>query len=167
MEREKQQKVEKFEKFVNEKLKNDLALVLAEQDRIYSEIAEYLQVKDTIEKLNSLKTTPDSTPDSTSTSTSSSFKTRVDLGCNFYANAVVENQSRIFLAIGYGFFLDMHFDQALKFIEKKVKMLNESALELAEKASEIKANIKFVLEGLKEIQNLKFDDSKTNNSLFL
>lgn len=163
MEREKQQKVEKFEKFVNEKLKNDLALVLAEQDRIYSEIAEYLQVKDTIEKLNSLKTTPDST----STSTSSSFKTRVDLGCNFYANAVVENQSRIFLAIGYGFFLDMHFDQALKFIEKKVKMLNESALELAEKASEIKANIKFVLEGLKEIQNLKFDDSKTNNSLFL
>lgn len=48
---QKSSKVLEFEKFVNEKLKIDLKHVLDEQDGIYTEIAEYLQIKDTIEKL--------------------------------------------------------------------------------------------------------------------
>lgn len=154
-------KVIEFEKFVNEKLKTDLKLVLDEQDAIYTEIAEYLQVKDTVEKLQTVNKKQDKEELKT-------FKTRVDLGCNFYANAVVENASRIFVSIGYGFFLEMKFDEALKFIDKKVKLLNEQADDLTNKASEIKANIKFVLEGLREIQNLEFNKpNEEKNSLFV
>lgn len=89
------------------------------------------------------------------------------MGCNFYANAVVENPSKIFISIGYGFFLEMKFHEALNFIDKKVKLLNKNADELSLKASEIKANIKFVLEGLREIQNLEFKPNQEKNSLFV
>ena len=154
MQQSKQVKIIEFEKFVNEKLRTDLERVLAEQEKIYSEIAEYLQVKDTIDKIAccSKQQTKDS-----------KFKlnTRVDLGCNFYANAVVEDTSKIFVSIGYGFYLEMQFDEALKFVDKKVKLLNESADELTNKACEIKANIKFVLEGIREMQGLTFSTQET------
>lgn len=150
-------KVLEFERFVNEKLRNDLKIVLDDLDVIYSEIAEYLQVKDTIEKLTTANAKGDL----------KNFQTKVDLGCNFYANAVVDNPSKIFVAIGFGFFLEMTFDEALKFIDKKVKLLNKNVDELNQKASEIKANIKFVLEGLKEMQNLQFKEKEENHSLFV
>ena len=152
----KDSKIEVYEKFLNEKLKTDLKIVLDEQDKIYSEIAEYLQIKDTALKLQTVK----------GGGSKQKLNTKVDLGCNFYANAVVEDCSRIFVAIGYGFFLEMKLDEAIFFIEKKVKILDDLAQELSQKATDIKANIKFVLEGLKEIQNLEFNP-KPERSLFI
>ena len=54
----------------------------------------------------------------------------------------------------------------LKFIEKKTKALNITADELNVKACEIKANIKFVLEGLREIQNLDPNPRKEFKDIF-
>ncbi|RNA40169.1 hypothetical protein BpHYR1_013804 [Brachionus plicatilis] len=150
-------KILEFEKFVNEKLRTDLKLVLDEQDAVYSEMAEYLQVKDTIEKLTAANPSGQI----------KKFQTKVDLGCNFYANAMVDDPSKIFISIGFGFYLQMKLDEALKFIDKKVKILNQNAEELSQKASEIKANIKFVLEGLKEMQNLEFKDKNEKQNLFV
>ena len=146
-------KVEKFEQFLNEKLRNDLILVLKESDKISTEISEYLQIKSTIE--NIIQTTK---------STSSNhelveMKTKVDLGCNFYVNAVVQDPSRIFIALGlHGFFLEMTLDEALKFIEKKTKLLNSTANELNEQAAVIKANIRIVMFGLRELKNIEYKE---------
>lgn len=145
-------KVEKYEQFVNDKLKTDLKRVLDEQDVIYSEIAEYLKIKETLEKLSLTQ----KTDEQNKKIKLRPITTKVDLGCNFYANAQITDPSKIFIAIGYGFFLEMTHPEALKFIEKKTKVLNNSADELRVKACEIKANIKFVLEGLKEIQSLNY-----------
>lgn len=151
-------KILEFEKFVNEKLRTDLKIVLEEQDAVFSEMAEYLQVKDTIEKLTMANPKGEI----------KKFETKVDLGCNFYANAMVDDPSKIFISIGFGFYLQMNFEEALKFIDKKVKILNQNAEGLSQKASEIKANIKFVLEGLKEMQNLEFKENKEEkHSLFV
>lgn len=145
-------KVEIYEQFLNEKLKNDLKSVFKERDQMYAELNEYLQVKNTIE--NIIKQILPSKNDNENIE----LKTKVDLGCNFYVNAVVPNANRIFIAIGYGFYLEMTFDEALRFIEKKSKSINETINELNKQASLIKANIKLVLEGIKEIQNLEFDN---------
>ncbi|KAG7220380.1 hypothetical protein INR49_018218 [Caranx melampygus] len=75
------------------------------------------------------------------------LKTDVDLGCNFYVQADVEDSSRIFVAVGYGFFVEMTYDEALRFIEKKTKQLTKDS-------AKIKANICMVLEGLRELQGL-------------
>ena len=150
-------KVENYERVVNEKFKRDLENVLKEQEQIYSDIVEYLQIKEAIEKIQAGKSSDDHV-----------LKTKVDLGCNFYANAVIEDTSMIYVAIGYGFFLQMKLDEALRFIEKKVKSLNESALELNKLASEIKAKIRFVLEGLRELQQIDFvGKPEEKHSLFI
>lgn len=143
----KNSKIELYEHFVNDRLKSDLEKCYKEQERIYAEMAEYLQVKETIEKLTQARLGLD--PKDVEP-----LKVKVDLGCNFYAKAVIEDTSYIYVAIGYGFFLQMKFNEALKFIEKKMKSLNELADELTVKICEIKANIKFVLEGLREMQNI-------------
>jgi prefoldin alpha subunit len=140
-------KVEIYEQFLNEKLRNDLKTVLNEREQFFSEIAEYMQIKNTVENIVQ---TAQSTNDVVE------LKTKVDLGCNFYLNAVVQDPSRIFIAIGYGFFLEMTLQEAVKFIDKKIKILTATTEELSNQAAIIKANIRLVLQGLKEIQNLDF-----------
>ena len=44
-------KVEIYEQFLNEKLRNDLKVALHEREQIFSEIAEYLLIKNTVLKL--------------------------------------------------------------------------------------------------------------------
>jgi prefoldin alpha subunit len=150
------EKVEKYEKFLNEKLKADLNTVLAEREQVFSEIAEYLQIKTTIEKI-----LENQGPDCDG----NELKTKVDIGCNFYVNAVVSNPSSIFISVGYGFFLEMRLDEAMKFIDKKIKFLNANVDDLTKQASTVKANIRLVLEGLREIQNLDFADN-TKKAVF-
>ncbi len=142
-------KVEAYEHFVNEKLKSDLARCFSELDVIYSEIAEYEQLKDFIEKLQFTQSFEQQQQEI------KPLKTKVDLGCNFYAKAIAEDTSMIYVSIGYGFHLEMKHDEALRFIAKKCGDLQRSADILSEQANEIKANIKFVLEGLRELQELK------------
>ena len=162
-------KVESYEKFINEKFKTDLENILKEQQAVYADMAEYMIIKETIEKIqlaNKIKT-EEATMATFENCGRDMLKTKVDLGCNFYANAVVEDSSRIYVAIGYGFFLEMRHDEALRFIDKKMKMLEASANNLGEMASEIKAKIRFMMEGLKELQHLEFKNEPIKNSLFI
>lgn len=135
------EKVLQYETFIDETLKRDLQRVLDQRDGVYEKIAQYLQLKNTIECLQE--------------SGSQSLKTEVDLGCNFYVQAHVQDSSRIFVAVGYGFFVELTLPEALKFIEKKTRQLTIYTDELTRDAAKIKANIRMVLEGLRELQGLK------------
>ncbi|KAM6982356.1 protein UXT [Tautogolabrus adspersus] len=133
-------KVLQYENFINEVLKRDLQKVLEQRDSVYEKISQYLQLKNTIQTLQE--------------SGSQQLKTEVDLGCNFYVQAEVEDSSRIFVAIGYGFFVEMTHDEALKFIDKKTSQLTTFTEQLTKDSAKIKANIRMVLEGLREMQGL-------------
>ncbi|KAH9518577.1 hypothetical protein Btru_005688 [Bulinus truncatus] len=138
----KDDKVLEYETFLNERLKQDLRNILEHRDKIYEEISEFLQLQSTIQKIKE-----DITPQS-------ELKTKVDLGCNFYVQANVSDPSKIFVAIGYGFFLEMTLDEALTFIGSKTERLQARAAELTQEGCKVKAHIKLVLEGLRELQNL-------------
>ena len=79
-EKERKEKVLKFETFLNETLRSDLKAILEEREKLYEEIAEYLSLKNSIEALK-FADLPEGQP----------LKTKVDLGCNFYAKASVKN----------------------------------------------------------------------------
>ncbi|ELU18251.1 hypothetical protein CAPTEDRAFT_1365 [Capitella teleta] len=143
-----EEKVLQYEKFLNEILRRDLQKVLEERDKIYSEIAEYLQLKNVIQKLK------EEDPGR------KGLKSQVDLGCNFYVQAKVPDASKIFVAIGFGFFLEMNFDEALKFIEKKELHLNGISDKLSADALKVKMHIKVVLEGLRELQRIDAEPDK-------
>lgn len=135
------EKVLQYETFINEVLRRDLQRVLEQRDGVYEKIAQYLQLKNTIKSIQEAD--------------SKELKTDVDLGCNFYVQAHVPDTSKIYVAVGYGFFVEFTHAEALKFIEKKTNQLTEYTEVLTKDAAKIKANIRMVLEGLRELQGLK------------
>ncbi|KAB0383050.1 hypothetical protein FD755_004967 [Muntiacus reevesi] len=78
---------------------------------------------------------------------------QVDLGCNF-VDTVVPNTSRIYVALGYGFFPELTLAEALKFIDHK-SSLAELSDNLTKDSMNIKAHIHMLLEGLRELQGLQ------------
>ncbi|XP_076597630.1 protein UXT isoform X1 [Chaetodon auriga] len=146
------QKVLQYENFINEVLKTDLQKVLENRDVVYEKIAQYLQLKNTIQSLQELG--------------SQRLKTEVDLGCNFFVQAEVEDSSRIFVAVGYGFFVEMTHDEALRFIDKKTSQLTAFTEQLTKDSAKIKANIRMVLEGLRELQGLTDVPESTGRQVF-
>ena len=76
----------------------------------------------------------------------------VDLGCNYYAQAKVEDFSRIFVSVGLGFHLEMTLAEASDFVGKKVTHLTAEADRLSEQAAQINGRIKVVMETLRELQ---------------
>uniref|UniRef100_A0A8D3AU43 Protein UXT n=1 Tax=Scophthalmus maximus TaxID=52904 RepID=A0A8D3AU43_SCOMX len=135
-----EQKVVQYENFIHEVLRRDLQKVLEQRDEVYEKISQYLQLKNTIHSLQEAG--------------SQRLKTDVDLGCNFFVQAEVEDSSMIFVAVGYGFFVEMNHDEALRFIDKKTTQLTDFTEQLTKDSSKIKANIRMVLEGLRELQGL-------------
>lgn len=138
------QKILHYEEFLNECLRSDLNKVLSAREEVCSELAEYNQLKTTIELLISKSQVP--------STSSKSLKTMVDLGCNFYAHAKVQDFSTIFVSVGLGFHLEMKLDEASAFIEERASWLTERASQLSEQAAEINGRIKLVMETLRELQ---------------
>uniref|UniRef100_A0A914W815 Protein UXT n=1 Tax=Plectus sambesii TaxID=2011161 RepID=A0A914W815_9BILA len=133
-------KILDYETFVNERLRSDLKTVLDQRDAVLQEIEEYETLKTTIEKLKEANRTTD-------------LKTQVDLGQNFFVNAVVPDASKIFVKLGYGFFAELSLNEAVNFSDKRIALLLQKADSHANSANRIKANIHVVLQGLNELQN--------------
>ncbi|XP_051824808.1 protein UXT isoform X2 [Antechinus flavipes] len=110
--REAQAKVLQYEAFISDVLQRDLRQVLAQRDEVYGQLAGYLQLKNVLERLQE--------------SGDEKLRTQVDLGCNFYVNAEVPDPSRIFVALGYGFFLELTLMEALNFIDRKSRLLTSA-----------------------------------------
>ncbi|CAG2211454.1 Protein UXT homolog,Protein UXT [Mytilus edulis] len=141
-------KVTQYETFLNEKLRKDLSKILEQRDEVYKQTAEYLQLKTVIETIKQTDYTKEE------------LKTKIDLGCNFYVQAKVPDTSMIFVNIGFGFYVELTHDEALKFITKKTDNLDEKAKILTKDATSVKAHIKLVLEGLRELQQIPREPEK-------
>ncbi|KAG0215405.1 hypothetical protein BGX28_010110 [Mortierella sp. GBA30] len=136
-----QQKLARYETFVNESLRKDLKDALDARDAIYDQISEYLKLAKDIEVIrdNGLK----------------EMKTQVDLGSNFYVQAKIPDTKYIYVNVGFGFHAELTLEEALSFITKKEAHLQRKADIYTEKASQIRAHIKLVLEAMAEIMKLE------------
>ncbi|XP_050686295.1 protein UXT-like [Eriocheir sinensis] len=135
------EKIEKYEQLLNNVLRENLRIVLEERDKLYEDIAAHSQLKQTI---NCIIEAPNS----------EGLRTQVDLGSNFYVQAHVPDPSRIYVNIGLGFHLELTLQEALSFIDKKLAILNEKVAESTKKSAKIKGQIRFVYEGIRELQQL-------------
>lgn len=140
-----QDNILQYESFINDVLKEDLRKVIEQRDVIYSKMAEYLQLKRMIQQLQDTKS-----------ETCKEVKVMTDLGCNFYCQAKIENAEKVLIAVGFGFFVEFTLQEGLDFIEKKVDSLTKQADKFTSDSASIKARIKVVLSGLKELQMLDF-----------
>ncbi|KAF9986801.1 hypothetical protein BGZ75_001422 [Mortierella antarctica] len=141
-----QQKLARYETFVNESLKSDLKDALDARDAIYEQTSEYLKLAKDIEVIKENGLTE--------------MKTQVDLGSNFYVQAKIPDTKYIYVNVGFGFHAQLTLDEALVFISKKEAHLQKDqslyrkAEKYTEKASQIRAHIKLVLEAMAEIMKL-------------
>ena len=143
-------KILKYEEFLNETLKSDLKAALDAREAIFSEVAEYLQLKNVVEKM------------AESTLPHNNLKTMVDIGSNFYMKAVVPDASYVIVSVGLNVYVEFTHKEALEFVEKKIEHLNGKAETFTRQAADIKARIKLVMEGLKELQFSKhYDETET------
>ncbi|CAD7682043.1 unnamed protein product [Nyctereutes procyonoides] len=155
------EKVLRYEAFICDVLQQDLRSrascwspfsscpirkVLDHRDKVYEQLAKYLQLRNVIERLQ-VKTAKEANP--------SELYMQVDLGCNFFVDTVVPDTSRIYVALGYGFFLELTLAEALKFIDRKSNLLTELSDSLTKDSMNIKAHIHMLLEGLRELQGLQ------------
>lgn len=139
------EKIKKYEEFLNEKLAKDLEQTLEDREDVCAQTANYLQLKNAIGNIMR-------TREACKGNDSARLKTLVDLGCNFYAQAKIPDTSHIIVCIGMGLYLEMPLEKALDFIGEKLEHLNEKTQYLNQSAAEIKARMKLVLEGLRELQ---------------
>lgn len=81
--------------------------------------------------------------------------TQVDLGCNFFVSAEVPDPRRVFVALGFGFFAELTLPEALRHLERRSSLLQRLSESLTRDGAKIRAHIRLVLEGLRELQGLQ------------
>ena len=162
------EKVLKYEEFLNEKLRTDLRGVHEERDKIYKQISEYMQLKRLIETIK--ESGGDDQPIITNPNNNvppCSIKMKMDLGCNFYCQTVIPDCSRLFVMVGFGYYVEMTLPEAESFLDKKINILNQKSQTCSKDSAKIKAHIKLVMGGLRELQNLNQEVSKPKIDVFL
>ncbi|KAA3453326.1 Protein UXT [Gossypium australe] len=130
-----QEKIQKFEEFVDRRLKPDLVHAIAERSDLRKNI-------ENLEK-NSI----------------TSLRTLVNLGSEVYMQAEVPDTQRIFVDVGLGFHVEFTWSEALKFISLREEKLERQIEEYTRLIASIKAQIKLVCEGIREL--LQIPEEKT------
>ncbi|XP_011203912.2 protein UXT [Bactrocera dorsalis] len=129
-----------LEIFVNEFLKEDLKQLEHHINNYNGEIMEYVQLKNTLEALNE--------------NSDGSFKTQMDIGGNMFMEAKVDNPSNsVLVDVGKGYFVEFTLEEALKFLEFKVKVLTNECNVLREESVKKRSDIKLALMCIAEQEN--------------
>ncbi|RZS17693.1 hypothetical protein BHM03_00049884 [Ensete ventricosum] len=97
-----QEKVKKFEDFVDRRLKPDLVKAIAQRDKVFQQQKVFSDLKRNIESLENNGVTR--------------LRSMVNLGSEVYVQADVPDTRRIFVDIGLGFHVEFTWSEALEFI---------------------------------------------------
>ncbi|CAH9131649.1 unnamed protein product [Cuscuta epithymum] len=139
----KQHKVRQYEEFVDKRLKPDLVRAIAERDKVFDQQKTFSDLKRNIENLEKNSVT--------------SLRTLVNLGSEVYMQADVPDTRHIFVDVGLGFHVEFTWSEALDFISVREKKLAGQIEEYTRLIAAIKAQIKLVCEGIRELLQLPAD----------
>ncbi|NP_001151093.2 protein UXT isoform X1 [Zea mays] len=135
-----QEKVRKFEEFVDQRLKPDLTNAIAQRNKVFEQQKTFLDLKRNIENLERNGVT--------------SMRSMVNLGSEVYMQAEVPDTRHIFVDIGLGFHVEFTWQEALQFISVREARLTRQIDEYTHLIASIKAQIKLVCEGIREVLQL-------------
>ncbi|XP_051149323.1 uncharacterized protein LOC127264030 isoform X1 [Andrographis paniculata] len=139
-----QEKVRKFEEFVDRRLKPDLVHAIAQRDKVFEQQKIFSDLRRNIENLEKNSVT--------------SLRTLVNLGSEVYMQADVPDTRHIFVDVGLGFHVEFTWSEALKFIATREEKLSRQIEDYTRLIASIKAQIKMVCEGIREILQLPVTD---------
>lgn len=131
----------KYEAFINDVLKEDLRVLEIRLQQVNAEISDLIQQKHTLKIITDKDLHPNG------------FKTQVNLGCNFFMEAAVEDVSKMLVNIGLNHYLELTHTEVVKYLDVRIKAFESKSEELKTKSAETKAHIKLILMGINELQN--------------
>ena len=146
------EKIQKYEEFVNEVLKNDLKYVLQQRDSVYEEISEYTKLQTYIDRVHPITKRP--------------IKSKVNIGCEYFMQAEVKNTDYIFVDVGLGLHVQCTFEEATRVVKKRIDQLTLKAEKMTDKSCDIKSRIKLIVQALAELQGLDKDKKKPQIDIF-
>ncbi|XP_078168160.1 prefoldin chaperone subunit family protein isoform X7 [Carex rostrata] len=134
-------KVQRYEEFVDKRLKPDLVKAIAERDKVFHKQKMFLDLKKNIENLENNGIT--------------NLRSMVNLGSEVYMQAEVPDTRHIFVDIGLGFHVEFTWSEALQFISVREARLARQIEEYTQLIANIKAQIKMVCEGIRELLQIR------------
>ncbi|CAN0889919.1 Protein UXT homolog [Linum grandiflorum] len=149
MDKQRQEKIRKFEEFVDGRLKPDLVKAIVERnffsfcvsrDKIFEQQKIFSDLKKNIENLEKNSVT--------------SLRTLVDIGSEVYMQADVPDTQRIFVDVGLGFHVEFTWSEALNFISLREEKISRQIDDYTKLIASIKTQIKTVVEGIRELLEL-------------
>ncbi|RXH69962.1 hypothetical protein DVH24_007218 [Malus domestica] len=147
-----QNKIQKFEDFVDQRLKPDLVRAIAQRDKVFEQQKVFSDLRKNIENLEKNSVT--------------SLRTLVNLGSEVYMQADVPDTRRIFVDIGLGFHVEFTWSEALNYISQREEKLARQVEECTNLIASIKAQIKLVCEGIREILQLPAEKKPASERIF-
>lgn len=131
----------KFENFINNVLKEELKCIEKRLEEINAELSDLIQQRHTLKVITDKNIHPNG------------FKTQVNLGCNFFMEAAVSNTELLLMNIGLNNYLELSVQEALVYLDLRIKAYEKMGEELRGKAAETKAHINMMLFGLSKLHS--------------
>lgn len=131
---------EQIENFIEDVLRKELKEYEAYINKMNGEIMEFIQLKNICGNITD--------------NLSNGFKTQVNIGGNFFMAAKVPDSSKILVNVGLNYYVEFTIDEAIRFCDFKIKLLQNEADVIREKSIETRAHIKLALLCIAEKENL-------------
>ncbi|CAI5504339.1 unnamed protein product [Closterium sp. Naga37s-1] len=164
-------KVAEYERFVEERLKVDLQAAMEDRHKVQEEIqvlyalsspqilspllgvaGRFREFSSTIEELvRNIEALEENGVEE--------MRAMVNLGGEVFMQADVPDTSHIFVSVGLGFHVEFTRLEAKEFAASKIEHLRKQVARHTERISSIKAHIKLVVEGVRELLNISAEDS--------
>lgn len=132
-----QTQLARYRAFLDDKLRADMRVALQRREEVLLSITQYKELLQTIDMMEEHGT--------------SNMETKLDLGSQFYAQAVIPDPSRLFVDIGLGFHAELTLAEARSTIGEKLKLEADKVEVFTEKAALLQARIRVVEESIAEL----------------
>ena len=122
-----------MEKDVEDIARGRLKRAVEEREQRYQMAAEYLELRNNIERLM------DRSEDE-----GKGFRAMMNVGCDCFVEAAVDDASFVFVDVGFGFYPQLTLREALRFIETKQARLTEETELLTQEIARIRGSLRLL-----------------------
>jgi prefoldin subunit 5 len=134
-------KVRRWRAFIETNLQMKLKTTLDARDALRDQVAQYRELAANVRMLDEEQL--------------AEMKTQVNLGSDFYVQAVVSDTRLVTVSVGLHFWVDMTHAEALVFCAAKETHLLSREAELTTRAADISSHIKLLLKGIGELTGMR------------
>ena len=155
--RQRQQVLNSYRAFLSQKLEPELRKAHEERVQVEEKIADYRSLLTQIESLEKTTTTKRENEEGREEEDDDGKKepttttVRIDLGSEILCDLAVDNNNKLFVDIGLGFFCQLSHQEARTLSKKRIEILTDVEREKREKEERIVEHVEIVANGIKSL----------------